>query len=95
MRIIFALPVVMLAACNVDNDAANDQVRLDYDQQRIENAAAAAARAAREVGSGVGNVAASTGRAIKNEVGDVDVDVDVSRNRQRDAGNEAATNTAE
>jgi hypothetical protein len=77
-----ALPLLTLAAaCNLDNDSANDQVRLEYNQQRIEEGARDAARAAREVGSSVGNVALSTGRAVKNEVGDIDVDVDVTRNR--------------
>ena len=95
MRILFALPPLLaLAACNVDNDAANDQVRVDYDQQRIENGAAAAARTAREVGSGLGNVAASTGRAIKKEVGDVDVDVDVRRNRNEAGNAQAEGNSA-
>ncbi len=81
MRIALALPLIALAACNVDNDAANDSVRVEYDQQRIENGAATAARTAREVGAGLGNVAVSTGRAIGNDVGDIDVDVDVRRNR--------------
>lgn len=84
-----ALPLLMLAGCNVDSDAANDQVRLDYDQERIENAARAAAGTAREVGSAAGNVAATTGRAIEKEVGDIDVDVDVSRNRSDAGANEA------
>jgi hypothetical protein len=69
------------AACNVDSDSGNDQIRVDYDQERIENAASTAARTAREVGSGLGNVAVQTGRAVGNEVGDIDVDVDVRRNR--------------
>jgi hypothetical protein len=95
MRIALILPLLAfplsLAACNVDNDAGNDSVTLDYDQERIENGAAAAARTAREVGSGVGNVAASAGSAIKNEVGDIDVDV----TRNRDRGNvQVDTNTA-
>jgi hypothetical protein len=90
MRIIFTLPLLTLAACNVENDTANDQMRLEYNQQRIEDAAVKAARAAKEVGSGVGNVAVSTGRAVRNEVGDVDVDVDVTRNRSNGTGNEAA-----
>ena len=47
----------------------------------ISAATQAAGRTAWEVASGVGNVAATTGRAIKNEVGDIDVDVDVTRNR--------------
>jgi hypothetical protein len=93
MRLIFALPLLALAGCDVDNDSANDQVRIEYNQQRIEDAARATAETAREVGSGVGNVAVSTGRAVGNEVGDIDVDVDVTRNRNRDpAGNTAAAN---
>ena len=91
MRIILSVPLLMVGACNVDNDAANDRVTVKYDQNKIERAAAATARTAKEVGSGVGNVAVSTGRAIKNEVGDIDVDVDVRRKRKEEAGNEAAT----
>ena len=90
MRIILGLPLLALGACSVDNDSGNDQVRLEYNEQRIEAAASSAAQTAREVGSGVANVAASTGRAIGNEVGDIDVDVDVNRNRNRGGGNEAA-----
>jgi hypothetical protein len=91
MRLTYALPLLALAGCDVDNDSANDQVRFEYNQQRIEDAAAATARTAKEVGSGVGNVAVSTGRAVKKEVGDIDVDVDVTRNRSKDsAANEAA-----
>lgn len=93
MRLIFALPLLALAGCDVDNDSANDQVRLEYNQQRIEDAASSAARTAAEVGSSVGNVAVSTGRAVSNEVGDIDVDVDVTRNRSREpASNQAAAN---
>jgi hypothetical protein len=90
MRLIFALPLLALAGCDVDNDSANDQVRLDYNQQRIEDAARATARTAKEVGSGVGNVAVSTGRAVGNEIGDIDVDVDVTRNRSKDEAANAA-----
>lgn len=93
MRLIFALPLLALAGCDVANDSANDQVRFEYNEQRIEDAAAATARAAGEVGSSVGNVAVSTGRAVANEVGDIDVDVDVTRNRSQGAtANEAAAN---
>ena len=82
MRIILLLPLLITAACNVDSDGANEQVTLEYDREKIRNTAVGAARTARDVGAGVGNVAVSTGRAIKNEVGDIDVDVDVTRNRQ-------------
>jgi hypothetical protein len=90
MRMILGLPLLIVGACNVENDPANDQVSVEYDQNRIEDAAAATARTAKEVGSSLGNVAASTGRAIKNEVGDVDVDVNVRRERRDEAGNEAS-----
>ena len=89
MRILFALPLLALAGCSVDNDKGNGQVTLEYDEQRIKNAASDAADTAKGVAAGVGNVAASTGSAIRNEVGDVDIDVDVSRNRA-DGGDSAA-----
>ncbi|HEX8513293.1 MAG TPA: hypothetical protein VF688_09315 [Allosphingosinicella sp.] len=96
MRLIFALPLLALAGCDVDNDSANDSVRLEYNEQRIRDAAAATARTAAEVGSGVGNVAASAGRAVKEEVGDIDVDVDVNRTRSVNpaAGDPAANEGA-
>ena len=91
MRILLILPLLAAAACSVDNDSNNDQVSVTYDQERIENAARTGARAAKDVGAAVGNVAVSTGRAIKNEVGDVDVDLDVRRRREE----AAAANEAE
>ena len=84
MRIAFALPLLALAACNVENDSANDSLRVEYNQQRLEDAASDVGNAASDVASSVGNVAGETGRAISNEVGDIDVDV--TRNRD---GNES------
>ncbi len=80
MRMILVLPLMMVAACNVDNDVKNDQVTLEYNEQQVRDTAQDAARTAEGVAASVGNVAESTGRAIKNEVGDIDVDIDVSRN---------------
>ncbi len=79
MRMVLALSLLTVAACDLNSDAANEQVTLEYNKQQIKETAVTAGRTAREVASGVGNVAATTGRAIKNEVGDVDVDVDVRR----------------
>jgi hypothetical protein len=88
MRILIAAGLLAAAAgCNFSNDSGNDQMTLEYNEQRIRDSANDAARTARDVASGVGNVAGSTGRAIRNEVGDIDVDVDVRRNRER-GGNE-------
>jgi len=88
VRIFIALPLLALGACNFENDAANDQVRVEYNQQKIESAAEEAARTTRDVASSVGNVAETTGRAIKNEVGDIDVDVDVRRDKAEPANSQ-------
>ena len=77
--------LLLLAACDVDNNPENEQVTVTYDKERIKEAAADTARTAKEVGSSVGNVAESTGEAIKKEVGDVDVDVSVRRTRDGEA----------
>ncbi|HEX2764225.1 MAG TPA: hypothetical protein VHM92_10360 [Allosphingosinicella sp.] len=89
MRLMLAFAVLALAACNVDSDGGNDTVTLEYNQQRIEEGAAKAARTAESVGSSVGNVAEGTARAIKDEVGDIDVDV-----KRRRPGEEAANAAA-
>lgn len=82
MRILIALSLLAAAgACNFSNDSGNDQMTLEYNEQRIREGASDAARTAKDVATGVGNVAGSAGRAIANEVGDIDVDVDVSRNK--------------
>lgn len=85
MRLIPLLPLVLLSACDVRNDTAGNTVTVTYDKQEIRRKAAAAGRAAREAAIGAGNVAASAGRAVKREVGDIDVDVDVKRTRTEKA----------
>ncbi|HEX8223481.1 MAG TPA: hypothetical protein VF605_06675 [Allosphingosinicella sp.] len=89
LALILALALPALGACSVDSDSANEQMTIEYNKQRIRDAAAATARGARDVGAAAGNVAATTGRAIGNEVGDVDVDVDVRRRRAETAANDA------
>ena len=82
MRILFALPLLLLApACDVDNDPANNQVTLQYDENQFE----AAGNTAENVAEDVGNAAENAGQTIQNAVGDVDVDVDVDRNEPANA----------
>jgi hypothetical protein len=76
--------LLLLAACDVDSDPENEQVTVTYDKERIKKTAADTARTAKDVASGVGNVAESTGKAIEKEVGDVDVDVSVRRTRNEE-----------
>jgi hypothetical protein len=82
VRAALAVLLLSVSACSVDADGTNEQVTVEYNKQEIRTKAREAGRTAREVASGVGNVAVTTGRAIKNEVGDIDVDVDVTRNRK-------------
>ena len=71
MRIALFAPLLLLTACNVDNDPANERVTVKYDRERIHKAG----NAAKEVATGAANVAKTTGKAIKREVGDVDVKI--------------------
>ena len=80
MRITLALPLLLLGACNVENDPANDQVTVEYNEEAARNTAAAAANEAQEIGGHIVNDVQEAGQAVQNEVGDVDVDVDVNRN---------------
>jgi hypothetical protein len=87
MRYIAALPLLALvAACGVENDS-NGQTTITIDRDRVENVGRDALETGEDLARGAGNVAVSTGRAIKNEVGDIDIDVDVSRNRNDAGGN--------
>jgi hypothetical protein len=81
VRLFLALPLVTVTACSINSDATNEQVTLDYNKQVIRETAEKAGRTAKNLASSVGNVAGATGRAIRNEVGDVDVNVDVKRTR--------------
>lgn len=86
--ILIPAALLMLGACDVDNDPQNEQVTINYDRERIKQSAADAKRTAEDVASGVANVAEKTGDAIEDEVGDVDVDVRVTREREAQASRE-------
>ena len=84
MRVIFIAALLMLAACDVDNDPANEKITVRYDRELIKKSAADAGRTAKAVATGAANVAKDTGRAIKREVGDVDVKVTRNRAEQNE-----------
>ena len=85
MRMLVALPLLLLPACDVQKDAANDQVTLEFNEEHVENAAESVGNAAERAASEVGNAAERAGQAIENEVGDIDVDVDVGRDKADNA----------
>ena len=76
MRIILALPLLALAACQVSKDEQNDTVTATYNEDVAENAAADVGNFAEDVANDVTNTAEDIGDKAKN----VDVDVDVDTN---------------
>ena len=85
MRIAFALPLLLLGACDVDRDAQNDTTTLQIDEDAARNTAAGIANEAEDIAGHIANDVGQTADRVQNEVGDVDVDVDVSRNEPANA----------
>jgi hypothetical protein len=75
MRIIFVLPLLALAACQVTKDDKNDQVTVEYNQDVAENAAADIANGAEEAGQAIASGAKEAADTAKN----VDVDIDTNK----------------
>ena len=80
MRAAIVLPALLLGACQVSTDDANDSMTVQYNQDVAENAAADIANTTENIAADIGNDVERTSERVQNEVGDVDVDVDVSRN---------------
>ena len=78
MRILFAVPLLLLGACQVTKD--DNSTTVSFNQDVAENAAADAGNFAENVGGMIANDVDQTADKVKNEVGDVDVDVNVTRN---------------
>jgi len=75
MRHLALTPLLLVAACNVENDAQNDQTKITIDREGIGNAAESFGNAAEDTADQLGRA----GKAIGNEVDKIDVDVDVRR----------------
>jgi len=86
MRILLAVPLLLLGACQVSKD--DNSTTVSFNQDVAENAAADAGNFAENVGGIIANDVDKTADKVKNEVGDVDVDVNVTR----DDSDQANTN---
>jgi|tagenome__1003787_1003787.scaffolds.fasta_scaffold16931420_2 hypothetical protein len=73
MRIIFVLPVLLLGACQMSKDNANNTVSVTLNEEVAANAAA-------DVGNTVQNVAADVGNDVKTEGARVQNHVDADKN---------------
>ena len=76
MRILLALPLLVLAACQVTKDEQNDTISATYNEDVAENAAADVGNFAEKVANDVTDTAEDIGDKAQN----VDVDVDVDTN---------------
>ena len=66
--------VLLLSACNVSKDDANNSVSLTIDQEAAQNTAADVGNTAQDVAGDVANAADQAGERLQN----VDVDVDTN-----------------
>ena len=83
MRILFAVSLLLLGACQVSKD--DNSTTVSFNEDVAENAAADAGNFAENVGGIIANDVEEAADKVQNEVGDVDVNVDVSRNDTDDA----------
>ena len=75
MRILMALPLLALAACQVSKDEQNDTVSATFNEDVAQNAASDVGNFAADVANDVTNTAEDIGDKAEN----VDVDVDMNK----------------
>ena len=80
MRILLAVPLLLVTACNVNRDADNGTTTVSFDEDTAKNAVEDAGQAAENIGGAIANDVEQTADKVQNKVGDVDVDVNVSHN---------------
>jgi hypothetical protein len=85
MRVLLAVPLLLLGACQVSKD--DNSTTLSFNEDLAENTAEDIGNAAENLGGAIANEADETADKVKNEVGDVDVDVNVSRDKEPNDGN--------
>jgi predicted small secreted protein len=85
MRFALAIPLVLLAACNVTKDG--NSVTVQYDQNTAENTAADIGNTAQSIGADIANDVQKTGDKIENKVGNTDVSVKVDKDEQTNSSN--------
>jgi|RhiMethySRZTD1v2_1073278.scaffolds.fasta_scaffold144929_2 hypothetical protein len=80
MRILFALPLLALGACQVSKDEANNTVTATFNQEVASNAIEDVQNTGENVAAGVGNEIKRVGDRIENTDVNVNVDTDVKTN---------------
>ncbi|HVI06480.1 MAG TPA: hypothetical protein VM711_10360 [Sphingomicrobium sp.] len=80
MRILLAIPLLLLAGCQVSKDNGNGTTSVTYNSVLAANAASEAGNAAQHIAADVGNDVQKTGEKIENKIGNADVSVKVDTN---------------
>ena len=88
MKILFAAPLLLLGACNVDRDSSNGTTTVSFNEDVAQNTLSDVGDVAENLGGAIANEADQTADKVKNEVGDVDVDVNVSRDKDHDGNHQ-------
>ena len=79
MRILLAIPLVLLGACQVSKDNNNATTTISYNSDVAENTAADVGNTAQNIAADIGNDVKKTGQKIENKVGNTDIDVKVDK----------------
>ncbi|HEV2043091.1 MAG TPA: hypothetical protein VGR05_00280 [Sphingomicrobium sp.] len=80
-------PALLLGACQVTDDKANDQVTVSYNQDVAENAGATALNTIDQAAGAIVNDTKEAGNAVRN------IDVDVSVSNKKDGNSAAPANS--
>ncbi len=87
MRIAFAMPFLLLGACQVSKDNGNGTTSVTYNSDVAENAAKDVGNTAQNIANDIGNDVQKTGKKIENKVDNTDINVKI--------GKDVHTNAAE
>jgi hypothetical protein len=91
MRIAFAIPLLLLGACNVSKDS--NSVTVQYDQNTAENTAADIGNTAQNIAADIGNDVQKTGDKLENKIGNTDIDVKVGKDVHTNTTTKTTTTT--
>jgi hypothetical protein len=84
MRILIVIQLLLVGACNVSKDEANNTVSMTVNEEQAANAASDISNGVQNVASDVGNEASNLGDKVQNTDLDVKVDRDVkTENKSR------------
>jgi hypothetical protein len=84
MRILFAIPLLLLGACQVSKDNNNGTTSVTYNSDVAENAAKDIGNTAQNIGGDIANDVQKTGDKIENKVGNTSVDVKVNQDNKHE-----------